>query len=345
MINHHSLFILEDEAVAKGNGNYRNYNSLYFVIAEYLQKGYGVIYVAENELPAKTIRNMKNTTGIDIEAYVEGGALTVIDYSKLYDLPKLNSNGYLSTEQNEMRNDNGNNGNNIQNTQSLVKRLQSEIKKKKQNNKYRHFLIVGTCKPFSERDDYEGLISYENALNNELLISGSSQPYAASTKATSIECICCYRDTTIKQVIASMRMMASIILSHDSIAISSSNGYNRKDEKINEGMKIQKNNLDLLEESEKKITTPSTIIKPLYPGHKIISAIRLGIDKTVGNNTSNLILKTMKLIYRIDEDIIIKQPKLFADTLVKIIGDSAAKPILFNILEELRQQVLDGSTK
>lgn len=56
-----------------------------------------------------------------------------------------------------------------------------------------------------------------------------------------------------------------------------------------------------------------------------MNGIRLGIDKTMGNkNTTNLTLKTMKLVFQIDEDII-RQLKLFIDGFVKMIGKDAAK--------------------
>jgi hypothetical protein len=78
-----------------------------------------------------------------------------------------------------------------------------------------------------------------------------------------------------------------------------------------------------------------------YEKIKIITkSIKSGIDKMLGNNTSDLILKTLKLVYHIDEEDIIRQPDLFADKLVKVVGKSAADPILSSILDEIKQYLV-----
>lgn len=68
--------------------------------------------------------------------------------------------------------------------------------------------------------------------------------------------------------------------------------------------------------------------------------IRSGIDKIAGNNPSNLILKTMHLIYHIDEEEIVRQPNLFVDKLVKVVGKDTANSILSRILDEMKQYLV-----
>lgn len=59
----------------------------------------------------------------------------------------------------------------------------------------------------------------------------------------------------------------------------------------------------------------------------------------MGSGTSNLILKTMKIIYCVDEQCIARQPRLFVDTLVKLLGDNIAHEILAVILSKMRNLI------
>jgi hypothetical protein len=66
----------------------------------------------------------------------------------------------------------------------------------------------------------------------------------------------------------------------------------------------------------------------------------LGIDYAVGKETSILVVKTMKLVYLIDEYTITQQPKCFVDALVKLVGKSTANLILYSITEQIKRQAL-----
>lgn len=229
-ILNHSICILHQNL----NGN-DYYDDIYKIVAEYLEKEYIVIYAAESNSHGKTIRNLAKATAtstslsadIDIEDYVKKGQLTVIDYDSLcYQSSRNKKEG---KEGIHTHNNSGNET--ILATQSFVKRLQSEIQnKKKEQQQYRNnnynqkILLVGTCKPFSERDDYDGLIAYENVINNELLLTQSSSSSTLSSLSTTptIECICCYRISTIKQI-SSLPLMISILVNHDSIIITTTN--------------------------------------------------------------------------------------------------------------------------
>ena len=79
MVNH-LLCVLDESLHADGI-----YDNLYSIVAGYLEKGYGVVYVAENNSPDKIIYNFKKgttSTTIDIDNYVKEGALTAIDYGQ-----------------------------------------------------------------------------------------------------------------------------------------------------------------------------------------------------------------------------------------------------------------------
>lgn len=87
-------------------------------------------------------------------------------------------------------------------------------------------------------------------------------------------------------------------------------------------------------------STSTTPIGWVHLRQKIISAIMLGIDYAVGNDTSVLVLKTMKRVYHIDEYTILQKPRLFVDSLVKLVGKSAANSVLSSILKEMHCQNL-----
>lgn len=88
-------------------------------------------------------------------------------------------------------------------------------------------------------------------------------------------------------------------------------------------------------ESAINAITTSSNIPPPYSHYEIMDAIRLGIDRIMGNGTSDLILKTMKLVYYFDEERIFRQPKLFVNTLVKLLGKDVTPTILTSILYEM----------
>lgn len=93
-----------------------------------------------------------------------------------------------------------------------------------------------------------------------------------------------------------------------------------------------------IDECNKTTTTTTNItnIQSQYARYKMMAAIRSGINETMGKDTCDLLLQTMNLVYRIDEEKIIRQPKLFVDSLVKLLGKDAAPVILTAILNEMK---------
>jgi hypothetical protein len=355
----HSLFIVEVRKSPHTREHYyNNYDKLFLIVSEYLKKGCGVIHAAENNSADKIIKKLDNATAIDPEAYVHKEQLTIIDYDQIfYDSPKSNSNIV-----NDKRAGDNNYYNTTYNIESLIKRFKSEIKKKKSSG-YNHILIVNDCSIFFERKDYDGLIAYDNAINKELfrLPSSASMPAyssiltpSAGTTKDSIECICCYPHSAFG-TISSLSTIKSILLNHDgkctTAAYSSrdhkKNKYNKneedkkktRNEKIGESSILYQNNFEKLPPS---LISSTSTIRPLYPHEKIMEAIISAMDKTMGDNTTNLILKTMKLIYHIDEKEIIGNHNLFAHTIAKLMGESAAHRLLTTILEEMKQNIISS---
>jgi hypothetical protein len=346
MVNH-SFCILDESLHADGI-----YDNLYSIVAGYLEKGYGVVYVAENNSPDKIIYNFKKGTIsriIDMDNYVKKGALTAIDYGSLYYSSGRNDEAEKATI--------SNNNLDLANTSTLIKRWQSEIQNKR-NNGYNKILIVGTCRAFSDKCDYDGLMAYEDAISHQLLLDGSSlpSPYVAQLPTTStptsdattndnaiIERICCYRTSGIERI-PSLPVMASVFLSHNGRIVSTEKTKRNDGKSGSDSIKSH----FIFPKAKVPLSSPpllsATAIRSLNP-YIIVESITQVIDKMMGSNTSNLILKTMKLIYQIDKDDIIRQPKLFVDGFVKIIGKDTANIMLNAILEEVKNQIIYGSNR
>lgn len=328
MLNH-SLCILPRNL----NGDNDYYGDLYTIIGEFLKKGYAVIYAAESRSPDKIIGNLAKTIKVDAEAYVKQGALTVLDYQSVY---RYTSSYFGMNEEDDDDNSSSSRYSAIS-VPSVLDRWKVEIEKKKQESNSKQILIVGTCLAFYERLDHDGLMAYETGINNELLLStpppSSSINSLTDIPSTSamVERICCY-PASITNHIASFPMMASILLHHNSIVASGANNQNIKKKNI-EG--------DSLCESETVSTScPWPSIQPLNHGI-ILDSIHRGIDEILGTSTRNLILDAVKLICQIaEEEVFVRQPDLFVDALVDILGEEAANPILQNILFKLKQRIL-----
>lgn len=66
-------------------------------------------------------------------------------------------------------------------------------------------------------------------------------------------------------------------------------------------------------------------------------AMMAAMDSWLGPDTTRLVLKTLKLVYKIDEDEIRKQPELFEEKLVKILGDRTVRIILKDASKALKK--------
>lgn len=68
-----------------------------------------------------------------------------------------------------------------------------------------------------------------------------------------------------------------------------------------------------------------------------IEIIARGVEKSLDPLTAKLVFKTLKLVYKIDENEIVSNPALFEETLRRIIGGNAADVVLASIEEQIRQ--------
>lgn len=72
--------------------------------------------------------------------------------------------------------------------------------------------------------------------------------------------------------------------------------------------------------------------------NNIVAFVHEGFDRMLGEGTSNLIFKTLKLCYKIDEEMVISQPQLFEDKVRRISGDSA-DTVFETITGALRKEI------
>lgn len=75
-----------------------------------------------------------------------------------------------------------------------------------------------------------------------------------------------------------------------------------------------------------------------HPNNMILAIINSAIDNAFGTGTSSLLLKTLELIYNIDNDKIVGQPEIFEDKLRKVLGitaQAALDRIRIEIINEL----------
>ena len=71
----------------------------------------------------------------------------------------------------------------------------------------------------------------------------------------------------------------------------------------------------------------------------IVGLARAGIDRALGAETSNLLFKTMKLVYKIDDNKIASNPELLGEVMAKIMGRDAARQTMKYVADEVRRHV------
>jgi hypothetical protein len=81
--------------------------------------------------------------------------------------------------------------------------------------------------------------------------------------------------------------------------------------------------------------------KVILEKHKIIESIRKGFEEILGEGSSRLLLATLKLIYKIDEDRIISDPDLFFEKLNRMIGKNAANRVNPRISQHIISELIN----
>lgn len=71
----------------------------------------------------------------------------------------------------------------------------------------------------------------------------------------------------------------------------------------------------------------------------IIDMVEQGLIKAMGKETSVLVFRTLKLIYKLDKDIILSDPELFEEKVRRMFGE-AADPVLGMIAKTIRDKIV-----
>jgi len=58
-----------------------------------------------------------------------------------------------------------------------------------------------------------------------------------------------------------------------------------------------------------------------------VQAVRAKLEKVLGRETCDLVMKTLRLVYRIEEETIVSDPELFEEKISKILGAPVAELI------------------
>lgn len=79
-------------------------------------------------------------------------------------------------------------------------------------------------------------------------------------------------------------------------------------------------------------------------GDTIISYVQNGIDDVLGNGASNLIFKTLRMVYNLDpQATITSKPELFEEKVTKIIGRRTAKIVFKKIIDTIKREMAFNS--
>lgn len=79
-----------------------------------------------------------------------------------------------------------------------------------------------------------------------------------------------------------------------------------------------------------------------WDSYRTISLIEEGMNDILGNESCKLIMKTLKLIYKIDEVEIARDPSRFEEKLIKVLGPDASEKVLDSIAKRFRKDILQS---
>lgn len=73
-----------------------------------------------------------------------------------------------------------------------------------------------------------------------------------------------------------------------------------------------------------------------------VELIRQGMDEVLNGEMSELLLRTLNLVYKTDNNAIVSQPEAFETNLRKALGDSKADRVVSTITEKIRKELAFG---
>jgi hypothetical protein len=250
----HSFCLIE------GN-NDKGYAMLYDKIKNYTSKNYAVIYAAEADANQAVRRMSQN--GVEVEALVESGMLTIVGRDAIYSpaTTKLERHAVLDA-------------------------WHALILKVKRKAKVDGILAIGSAESFFENGSHKKLLAYEQLIGKSFQIP--------------VEAICCYDAQSVSAL--ELDDLAAILNAHHST--------------IHRGCSYHEWN-------------PSMITE----------LARVGIDRVLGSDMSDLLFKTMKLVYKINESNIASNPELLGKVMTKIMGHDAARQTMLCVADEVKKRV------
>jgi hypothetical protein len=248
------------------------YSQFYEKIALYLSQGYAVIYVVESDV-TKVVRNLTKACTIEIEEYIEKGALTIIDANSFYSPSETRFDWEL-----------------------LVAQWQKVISSVSKKRRFKRMMVMGMPHAafFDSRENQQKLIEYEEQV--------------AKHYDGSLQVFCCYTKELVDKL--PLGYLIRLLAAHQDTAIGSNSN--------NQGS-FGTNNQNV---------------------HRMIDLIVGGLTEGVGKETCALVLKTLKLIYKLDRDKIVSDPETFEEKMRKMLGREAADPVLKMIAERIKAEVV-----
>src|SRR5918992_1006613 len=135
-----------------------SYYYFYEKIVHYLSQGYAVIYVVESDI-TKAVINLSKTCAIEIEEYIEKGALTLIDANSFYSPSETRFDWEL-----------------------LVAQWQKVISSVSKRGKFKRVMVMGMPHAafFDSRENQQKLIEYEEQVAKHY--DGGVQVFCCYTK-------------------------------------------------------------------------------------------------------------------------------------------------------------------
>jgi MEDS: MEthanogen/methylotroph, DcmR Sensory domain len=251
----------------------KSYYYFYEKIAHYLSRGYAVIYVVESDI-TKAVINLSKTCAIEIEDYIEKGALTLIDANSFYSPSETRFDWEL-----------------------LVAQWQKVISSVSKKGKFKKVMVMGMPHAafFDSRENQQKLIEYEEQV--------------AKHYDGGVQVFCCYTKELIDKL--PLGYLLRLLAAHQDTAISSNDDNNQG--------RFGRNNQNI---------------------SRTIDLIEEGLAEALGKETCALILKTLKLIYKIDRNKIVWDPENFEEKIRRMIGKETADPVMRIIAERIKAEIV-----
>ena len=255
-----------------------SYYHFYEKIAFHLSKGYAVIYIVESDV-TKAVINLSKACAIEIEEYIEKGALTIVDANSFYSPSETRFDWEI-----------------------LVAQWQKVISSVSKKGKFKRIMVMGMphASFFDSRENQKKLIEYEEQV---------AKHYDAT-----FQVFCCYTKELIDKL--PLGYLLRLLAAHQDTGISNNNNNNNNNN--NQGS-FGTNNQNV---------------------QRTIDLIEEGLTKALGKETCVLVLKTLKLIYRIDRDKIVWDPESFEEKIRRMLGKEAAQSVLRIIAERIKAEIV-----